>query len=135
MPDETISEAVAANAENRPDTYETPDKGAYKVKLETFEGPLDLLLFLIKKEEINIYDIPIARITEQYLVYLNLMEELDIAVAGEFLVMAATLIHIKSRMLLPPDPSAAPEALEDPRQELVERLLEHQKFKQAASML
>src|SRR5436853_1801355 len=136
MPDDVISEAAATPTQAAEDqTYESTDEGAYKVKLEAFEGPLDLLLYLIKKEEINIYDIPIARITEQYLVYLNLMEELDIAVAGEFLVMAATLIHIKSRMLLPPDPTASAEALEDPRQELVERLLEHQKYKQAASML
>src|SRR5438034_3629097 len=75
----------------------------YRVKLEVFEGPLDLLLYLIKKDEIDIYDIPIARITEQYLDYLRLMEQLDIAVAGDFLVMASTLIYIKSKLLLPPD--------------------------------
>ncbi len=107
----------------------------YKVKLEIFEGPLDLLLFLIKKEEVSIYDIPIARITAQYLDYLNAMQELDIAVAGEFLVMAATLIHIKSQMLLPRDPSIPEEQLVDPRKELIEQLLEHQKFKSAANML
>ena len=136
MSDETTSEALEiSSATSATESYEATDKGAYKVKLEAFEGPLDLLLYLIKKDQINIYDIPIARITEQYLVYLNLMEELDIAVAGEFLVMAATLIHIKSRMLLPPDPTVPAEGLEDPRQELVDRLLEHQKFKQAASML
>jgi|SRR5579885_1037009 len=137
MSDKTISEMSEATATETAaeDNYETTNKGDYKIKLEAFEGPLDLLLYLIKKEEVNIYDIPIARITEQYLEYLTLMEELDIAVAGEFLVMAATLIHIKSRMLLPPDPNVAPESLEDPRQELVERLLEHQKYKQAASML
>jgi len=106
----------------------------YKVKLEMFEGPLDLLLFLIKKEEVSIYDIPIARITEQYLEYLNAMQQLDIGVAGEFLVMAATLIHIKSQMLLPRDPDS-PEAVEDPRAELVHQLLEHQKFKAAANVL
>src|SRR5215510_11846055 len=89
----------------------------YKVKLPMFEGPLDLLLYLIKKEEVSIYDIPIARITEQYLDYLRAMQELDIGVAGEFLVMAATLIHIKSQMLLPRDPNASPEE-EDPRNEL-----------------
>src|SRR5437016_2695312 len=125
MPNDIISKSAAAaptqGTEDR--AYKSTDKGDYKIKLEEIEGPLDLLLYLIKKEEINIYDIPIARITEQYLVYLNLMEELDIAVAGEFLVMAATLIHIKSRLLLPPDPTVSPEALEDPRQELVERLL------------
>jgi segregation and condensation protein A len=137
MSDKSSSEALETNPTETGSekSYEETDKGAYKIKLEAFEGPLDLLLYLIKKDEINIYDIPIARITEQYLVYLNLMEELDIAVAGEFLVMAATLIHIKSRMLLPPDPTVASEGLEDPRQELVDRLLEHQKYKQAASML
>jgi segregation and condensation protein A len=107
----------------------------YKVKLEMFEGPLDLLLFLIKKEEVSIYDIPIARITEQYLDYLNAMQQLDIGVAGEFLVMAATLIHIKSQMLLPRDPDAAEGEIEDPRSELVHQLLEHQKFKAAANVL
>src|SRR5688572_26124483 len=107
----------------------------YKVKLEMFEGPLDLLLFLIKKEEVSIYDIPIARITEQYLEYLRAMQELDIGVAGEFLVMAATLIQIKSHMLLPRDPTIPEDELEDPRKELMYQLLEHQKFKAAANML
>lgn len=108
--------------------------GHYRVKLETFEGPLDLLLYLIKKEEVSIYDIPIARITDQYLEYLHVMQELDIAVAGEFLVMAATLIHIKSQTLLPRDPDA-PQEVEDPRDELVQQLLEHQKFQAAANVL
>lgn len=107
----------------------------YKVKLGVFEGPLDLLLYLIKKEEVSIYDIPIARITAQYLDYLRAMQELDIAVAGEFLVMAATLIHIKSQMLLPRDPTIPEDELDDPRKELVYQLLEHQKFKAAANML
>ncbi len=106
-----------------------------QVKLATYEGPLDLLLDLIRKQEINIYDIPIARITQQYLDYLHLLEELNIDVAGEFIFMAATLIHIKSRMLLPPDPNAPPEEEADPRQELVHRLLEHEQFKNAAQML
>jgi len=79
----------------------------YRIKLEVFEGPLDLLLYLIRKEEVSIYDIPIARITEQYLEHLRAMQEMDIGVAGEFLVMAATLIHIKSQMLLPRDPELA----------------------------
>jgi len=105
------------------------------VKLEAYEGPLDLLLDLIRKQEINIYDIPIAKITQQYLDYLRMMEELNIDVAGEFIFMAATLIYIKSRMLLPPDPTAPPEELEDPRLELVHRLLEHEQFKNAAQML
>jgi len=105
------------------------------VKLEMYEGPLDLLLDLIRKQQIDIYDIPIARITQQYLDYLHLLEELNIDVAGEFIFMAATLIHIKSRMLLPPDPNATPEEQEDPREELVHRLLEHEQFKNAAQML
>jgi segregation and condensation protein A len=112
-------------------------RDSYRVKLEIFEGPLDLLLYLIKKDEIDIYDIPISHITEQYLTYLELMKELDISVAGDFLVMASTLIYIKSKMLLPPEPKAGGEddLSEDPRAELVERLLEYQKFKSAAQML
>jgi segregation and condensation protein A len=109
----------------------------YRVRLEIFEGPLDLLLYLIKKDEIDIYDIPISHITEQYLEYLGLMDQLDITVAGDFLVVASTLIYIKSKMLLPPEPKIAGEEdlNEDPRAELVERLLEYQKFKSAANML
>src|SRR5918993_955633 len=111
----------------------SPD--AYKVKLDSFEGPLDLLLHLIRKNEVNIYDIPIALITEQYLGYIELMQELNLDLAGEFLVMAATLIHIKSRTLLPrPDP-AQDDPEEDPREALMRRLLEHQKFKAAAEPL
>lgn len=105
------------------------------VKLEAYEGPLDLLLDLIRKQELNIYDIPIARITQQYLDYLHMMDELNIDLGGEFVFMAATLIYIKSRMLLPPDPNASEEELEDPRAELVHRLLEHEQFKNAAQML
>lgn len=109
---------------------------SYKVKLEVFEGPLDLLLYLIKKSEIDIYDIPIASITEQYLEYLELMRMLDLNIAGEFLVMAATLIHIKSKMLLPPEEKEIlPEEEEDPREELVRRLLEYRKFKEVAGVL
>ena len=106
-----------------------------KVTLGEFEGPLDLLLYLIRQDQINIYDIPVARITDEYLRYLKLMEELDLAVAGDFLVMAAQLVELKSRMLLPRDPAAAVEEVEDPRSELVNRLLEHEKFKAAAQML
>jgi segregation and condensation protein A len=108
---------------------------AYPVRLQNFEGPLDLLLHLIKKHEVNIYDIPISLITAQYLDYIDVMQELNLDVAGEFLVMAATLIHIKSRTLLPrPDPTQEdPE--EDPREALIRRLLEHQKFKAAAELL
>ena len=124
-----LAEATERNDEERDDSY--------RVKLEIFEGPLDLLLYLIKKDEIDIYDIPIARITEQYLAYLELMQELDIAVAGDFLVMASTLIYIKSKTLLPPEPKVDGEEDlgEDPRAELIERLLEYQKFKSASQML
>jgi len=108
---------------------------SYKVRLEIFEGPLDLLLYLIKKEELNIYDIPIARIAGQYLEYLELMKFLDLKVAGEFLVMASTLMQIKSKMLLPPEEQEIEEEEEDPRTELVRRLLEYKKFKQAAGRL
>jgi len=109
---------------------------SYKVKLEIFEGPLDLLLYLIKKNELDIYDIPIASITEQYLEYLELMRMLDLNIAGEFLVMAATLIHIKSKMLLPTEEKEVlPEEEDDPREELVKRLLEYKRFKEAASVL
>ena len=109
---------------------------SYKVQLEIFEGPLDLLLYLIKKSEINIHDIPINLITEQYLEYLNLMQMMDLNIAGEFLVMAATLMHIKSRMLLPPEEQPQVESEEeDPREELVRRLLEYKKFKDAASQM
>jgi len=110
------------------------ESDAYRVRLEIFEGPLDLLLFLIRKNEIDIYDIPINLIVEQYQQYLDLMKSLNLEVAGEFLVMAATLSHIKSRMLLPRDEEAEEEE-EDPRRELVERLLEYQKFKALAKQL
>jgi len=106
-----------------------------KVHLPVYDGPLDLLLDLIRNQQIDITDIPIARITEQYLEYLRMMEEMDINLAGEFLLMAATLILIKSRMLLPPDPLLAEGEVADPRAELVQRLLEHEKFKNAAQML
>jgi segregation and condensation protein A len=110
---------------------------AYPIKVANFEGPLDLLIHLIKKNEVNVYDIPITLITSQYLGYIELMQELNLDVAGEFLVMAATLIHIKSRMLLPRPPADpdAPTEDEDPREALVRRLLEHQKFKVAAELL
>ena len=107
----------------------------YKVNLEIFEGPLDLLLYLIKKDEFNIEDIPIAQITEQYLQYMELMRMLDLDIAGEFLVMAATLMHIKSKMLLPPEDVEEEKSEEDPREELVKKLLEYRKFKEAAEQL
>jgi len=107
-----------------------------KLKLGEFAGPLDLLLYLIRQEQANIFDIPIATITDEYLTYIRLMKSLDIAIAADFLVMAATLIEIKSKMLLPRDPTAAEEeAMDDPRKELVDQLLEYEKFKSAAQML
>lgn len=106
------------------------------VKLEIFEGPLDLLLHLIKKNEVSITDIPIATITEQYLATLEVMQSLSLDVAGEFLVMAATLVHIKSRTLLPPEEEEVEDDEEgDPKEELVRRLLEYQRFKEAAQSL
>src|SRR5713101_3679688 len=126
----TISVAGA-----QPELAPDRDSDQLKLTLGEFEGPLDLLLYLIRQEQVNIYDIPIARITDEYLRYLNLMQELDLTVAGDFLVMAAQLIELKSRMLLPRDPSAIEEELLDPRAELVDRLLEHQKFKAAAEVL
>jgi segregation and condensation protein A len=119
-----------------PEIVPDQENDQLKIALGEFEGPLDLLLYLIRQEQINIYDIPIALITDEYLRYVRLMKELDIAVAGDFLVMAAQLIEMKSRMLLPRDPLAVEdEELIDPRAELVDRLLEHQKFKAAAQML
>lgn len=108
---------------------------SYKIRLDIFEGPLDLLLYLIKKDELNIYDIPITRITEQYLQYLGVMEQLDLNIAGDFLVMAASLMQIKSKMLLPPDPEGPAEEEADPRADLVRRLLEYKSFKDAAGWL
>lgn len=106
----------------------------YRVQLEKFEGPLDLLLFLIRKNEVDIYDIPIAEITQQYLAYLEILEFLDLENAGEFILMAATLIRIKAKMLLPRPESEEEEAV-DPREELVQRLLEYQSFKEVARHL
>jgi segregation and condensation protein A len=132
MTDRTENAPGAVSAE---DGFES-QLDAITIKLQAFEGPLDLLVHLIKKNQVNIYDIPIALITEQYLEYLGLMQELNLDVASEFLVTAATLIHIKSRMLLPrPDPAQEDAPEEDPRDALVRRLLEHQKFKAAAELL
>src|SRR6187549_4022860 len=121
--------------DHRADFESIPD--AFAVKLDQFEGPLDLLLHLIRKNEVNIHDIPISLITQQYLETIEMMQELNLDVAGEFLVMASTLIHIKSRTLLPrPDPAQDDAGLEeDPREALVRRLLEHQKYKAAAELL
>lgn len=111
-------------------------KDELKLTMGEFAGPLDLLLFLIKQEQANIFDIPIARITDEYLRYIRMMKSLDISVAADFIVMAATLIEIKSKMLLPREIEAiANEEIEDPRKELVDRLLEYEKFKSAAQML
>lgn len=108
----------------------------YNIHLEIYEGPLDLLLDLIKKQEIDIHNIPIAKITGQYLDYLHKLEQLDMDISADFIYMAATLIYIKSKMLLPPDPLAGEEGAEtDPRAELVQRLVEHEKFKNAAQLL
>ncbi len=107
----------------------------YKIHLEIYDGPLDLLLDLIKKQEIDIHNIPIAKITGQYLDYLHKLDQLDMDISADFIYMAATLIYIKSKMLLPPDPLAGPEESEDPRADLVHRLVEHEKFKSAAQLL
>lgn len=108
---------------------------SYKVRLELFEGPLDLLLYLVKKDHLNIYDIPIAQVTQQYLKYIELMQLLDLNIAGEFLVMAATLLQIKSKMLLPAEENQVEEEAVDPREELVKRLLEYERFKEIAENL
>jgi segregation and condensation protein A len=116
---------------------EIQNTDAYHIQLDIFEGPLDLLLHLIKENRMDIYNIPIAQITEQYLGYIDMMKELNLDIAGEFLLMAATLAHLKSQLLLPPDESQqdAEEEGQDPRAELVRRLLEYQKYKNAAEQL
>ncbi|MBA3353873.1 MAG: segregation/condensation protein A [Blastocatellia bacterium] len=114
----------------------TDSRDALEITLGEFAGPLDLLLFLIRQEQANIFDIPIAKITDEYVKYIRLMKSLDIAVAADFLVMAATLIEIKSKMLLPRDPTMTEEEeFEDPRKELVDRLLEYETYKAASQML
>lgn len=110
--------------------------GTYKVKLDTFEGPLDLLLHLVNKLEIDIYDIPVAEITEQYLQYIHTMQQIELNIASEYLVMAATLLEIKSAMLLPKKEVVEEDEYEkDPREELVQRLIEYRKYKEAAEQL
>src|SRR4030088_1083043 len=133
VPTEGTQTISVANA--KPEITPDGDTDQLKITLGDFEGPLDLLLYLIRQEQVNIYDIPIARITDEYLRYLNLMQELDLTVAGDFLVMAAQLIELKSRMLLPRDPMAVEEELLVPSGELINRLLEHEKFKAATEML
>jgi segregation and condensation protein A len=107
----------------------------YQVDLEVFHGPLDLLLYLVKREELDLLDIPIARVTEQYVAYLDVLKEIDVEKAGDFLVMAATLMELKSKLLLPRSEDESGEPQEDPRQELVRQLLEYKRFKEAASLL
>src|SRR3954463_6682451 len=138
MTHEVLSQSTVANSDahpaaNSPKKNESDFPFAVSVG-ELFEGPLDLLLNLIRKQDIDIYDIPIPRITAQYLAYVEKLRELDVNVAAEFIYMAAMLIHIKSKMLLPRDPLATAEQ-DDPRAELVNRLVEHEKFKSAAQML
>lgn len=142
-PTEEATVASAADGQSINVAGATPEISAnqegdnIKLVLGEFAGPLDLLLYLIRQEQVSIYDIPIARITDEYLRYLRLMQGMDITMASDFLVMAAQLIEIKSRMLLPRDLTVSEEELQsdDPRRELVERLLEHQKYKAAAEML
>lgn len=122
-------------AGSKPELIPDTQSDDLKIVMGEFEGPLDLLLHLIRQEQVSIYDIPVARITDEYLRYLHLMQDLDMAVAGDFLVMAATLIELKTKMLLPRDPFATAEEEEDPRKELVDQLLEYQKYKAAAQML
>jgi segregation and condensation protein A len=131
--EETVTPLNVAGAVPRIVADENSDD--LKILLGEFEGPLDLLLHLIRQEHVSIYDIPVARITDEYLRYLRLMQELDIAVAGDFLVMAATLIELKTKMLLPRDPQAVEAEEDDPRADLVNQLLEYQKYKAAAEML
>jgi segregation and condensation protein A len=126
----------APGAPDAAGTQSTPSARTVTVRLARFEGPLDLLLHLIKRDEIDIYDIPISHITQQYLAYLELMQSLDLEVAGEFLVMAATLMRIKAKMLLPlPAVGAEEDEDGDPREELVQRLVEYRQFKEAAGTL
>jgi segregation and condensation protein A len=132
---DTPQPAPTANAAPQPMQRKNTDESSFSVMVgQVYEGPLDLLLDLIRKQDIDIYDIPIARITEQYLKYVETMKGFDVDVAAEFIYTASLLIHIKSKMLLPRDP-AGPATEEDPRMELVNRLLEHERFKTAAQML
>jgi len=136
--DEVRADAVADSSGEKvqvPEGVEsTLPSDAPVIQLPVFEGPLDLLLYLLRREHVDINDIPIAPITRQYMEYLELMKQLNLDIAGEFMVMAATLIHIKSKMLVPVDPNEAEtgEDAEDPRAELAQRLLEFQRYKDAA---
>lgn len=134
LPGGDAAPAATADAAT-PGAPPRPSRGTVTVRLARFEGPLDLLLHLIKRDEVDIYDIPISHITQQYLAYIELMRALDLDVAGEFLVMAATLMRIKARMLLPLPAAGEEEDEGDPREELVQRLVEYRQFKEAASTL
>jgi len=125
----------AENPEREAEQAEEREPSAFDVELPEYAGPLDLLLDLIRKQKINVYDIPIHKITAQYLDYLKRAEQLNVDLGGEFVFMASTLIHIKSKMLLPKDPTIPEEEQEDPREDLVRQLIEHEKFVQAAQML
>ncbi len=136
--DEKPTGAVDGRVEIPAGVESTLPEDAPRIQLARFEGPLDLLLYLIRRDQVDIHDIPIAPITRSYMEYIELMRELNLDVAGEFMVMAATLIHIKSKMLVPVDPTEAQgdeEAPQDPREELVRRLLEFQRYKEAAGLL
>ncbi len=122
-----------AAVESQATVMDNGNNGDYRVELEVFSGPLDLLLYLIKKEEVDIYNIPIARITSQYLRYIEMMHGLNLEIAGEFVLMAATLIRLKARLLLPRDESDSEEI--DPREELILALVEYKKFKEAGEIL
>jgi segregation and condensation protein A len=140
-PESKLTENAKMRADNTTERtagqkVEESTAGGYKIHIPMYEGPLDLLLDLIKQQKMSIHDIRISEITAQYLDYLHKLEELDVDVSAEFIYMAATLIYIKSKMLLPPDPLAGPEEqAADPRAELVQRLVEHEKFKNAAQLL
>ncbi len=136
-PVEPATEPALENVEVPPGVESTLPEDAPRIQIPLFEGPLDLLLYLIRRDRIDIHDIPIAPITRRYMEYLELMKELNLDVAGEFMVMAATLIHIKSKMLVPVSPTEAESDEEgvDPREELVQRLLEFQRYKEAAGVL
>ena len=136
LQEEGMARALAFQRSTMNTMEDLTTRSPYQIKLPMFEGPMDLLLHLIRENRIDIYDIPIAEVTDQYLQYLALMEALDLNIAGEFIVMAATLIEIKSKLLLPPSESDLEDTEEgvDPRAELVERLLEYQKYKEAADI-
>ena len=133
VPEEKPAKTAPAKAKKQ---EETPEQSPFSVTVgQVYDGPLDLLLDLIRKQDIDVYDIPIAKITAQFLAYVDQLKATDVDVAGDFIYMASLLIHIKSKMLLPRSPAGPDDAAEDPRRELVERLLEHERFKSAAQML